>query len=432
MQIPETPATITELDLMKRLAAYADGSASYLKDGTSLGVRVKQSCQQLHAMLCQLNETVAPLLDRVTAKEMDVFTAHDEQHALKVAHLMWLITDPDRRELLNPAEVGLLVASAFLHDLGMFLSNPAREARLSADSDLWDRLEISQDVRRQIADLTAAANSEPVPAKQQRLMRQVVEAHEALLCIDTRERHATAERYGQIVAEIRTLHQKEPSKIADIDLIASFEGDSFLDKLIDICVSHNEPAEALVQRDRTNVERPRFPRDYPIGSVTADLHFVAAALRLADVLDFDRERTPAVLYYYLLPNTLDPAEDRSVLEWSKHLSISNWNIDANEIVFRGRCKNHIVHHGVVHGRALLAEIRALGLLLAKRPSTWRQPMTGMPEAPLHSLAMQPSTNRRGIDLLLLSRSPTASLGPARTRCRRSPDHRVPAKGSEMH
>jgi hypothetical protein len=118
MQIPETPSTITELDLMKRLAAYADGSVSYLKDGnssedrTSLGIRVKQSCHQLHAMLCQLNETVAPLLDRVTAKEMDVFTAHDEQHALKVAHLMWLITAPERRELLTPAEIGLLVGSS--------------------------------------------------------------------------------------------------------------------------------------------------------------------------------------------------------------------------------------------------------------------------------------------------------------------------------
>jgi hypothetical protein len=118
MQIPETPSTITELDLMKRLAAYADGSGSYLKDGnssedrTSLWIRVKQSCHQLHALLCQLNETVAPLLDRVTAKEMDVFTAHNEQHALKVAHLMWLITAPERRELLTPAEIGLLVGSS--------------------------------------------------------------------------------------------------------------------------------------------------------------------------------------------------------------------------------------------------------------------------------------------------------------------------------
>jgi hypothetical protein len=228
------------------------------------------------------------------------------------------------------------------------MPNPAREARLSADSDLWDRLEINQDVRRRIEDLTTAANSKTVPAKQQRLIRQLIEAQEALLCIDTRERHATAKRYEQIVAEIRTLHQRDPSKIADIDQTASFEGDSFLDKLIDICVSHNEPAEALVRRDRISNERTRFADDYPIGSVTADLHFVAAALRMADVLDFDRERTPAVLYYYLLPSTLDPAEDRSVLEWSKHLSISNWNIDANEIVFRGRCKNHIVHHGVVH------------------------------------------------------------------------------------
>ncbi len=118
-------------------------------------------------------------------------------------------------------------------------------------------------------------------------MRQVIEAQEILLCIDTRERHASAERYKQIIAELRTLYQREPSKIADIDATASFGGDSFLDKLIEICVSHNEPAGALVQRDRMDAERSRFPHDYPIGPVTADLHFVAAALRIADILDFE-------------------------------------------------------------------------------------------------------------------------------------------------
>jgi hypothetical protein len=85
--------------------------------------------------------------------------------------------------------------------------------------------------------------------------------------------------------------------------------------------------------------------DYPIGSTSANLHMVAAALRLADILDFDRERTPSVLFHYLLPGRLN-TEDRSVIEWAKHLSISNWHITEDAVLFRGHCTNHIVHHAI--------------------------------------------------------------------------------------
>jgi hypothetical protein len=74
---------------------------------------------------------------------------------------------------------------------------------------------------------------------------------------------------------------------------------------------------------------------------------VAAALRLADILDFDRERTPSVIYHYFLPGSLDAGDDVSVREWGKHLSISNWQIDDDAVVFRGQSRSHIIHHAVV-------------------------------------------------------------------------------------
>ena len=306
-------------------------------------------------MLVKLERTVAPLLDKVTAKEMDVFTAHDRHHALKVAHLMWHITSPERRLLLTPSEIGLLVSSAFIHDLGMFLSNEEREKRLSPDSDLWDRLEIDAEMRQRIVGLETAAAREKVPAKQARLLRQLFQAQEALLCADNRDRHATRDRYNGIIGELKSLHFKDPTNIVDVEVAFSFEGDSYLEKLLDICVSHNESAEALVGRDPNNPDRPRFPRNFPIGSTTADTQFVAAALRMADVLDFDRERTPPVLYHYFLPSGLVTEDDRSAMEWSKHLAISNWQIEPEVIVFRGRCRNHIAHHGIVNFCSVIAE-----------------------------------------------------------------------------
>jgi hypothetical protein len=86
---------------------------------------------------------------------------------------------------------------------------------------------------------------------------------------------------------------------------------------------------------------------------------VSAALRLADILDFDRERTPAVLFHYLLPDTLGGIDNRSVLEWSKHLVISNWHVEPDAIVFRGRSQSHIIHHAVVQFCTIIAnEIKA--------------------------------------------------------------------------
>lgn len=259
MQISETPTSISDLDLVRRLNAYAEGTATYLSVGQSIGEQARQACRELQTRLIGLERTVGPLLDKVTAKEMDAFTAHDRLHALKVANIMWFIISPERRSVLTPPEIGLLVSCAFLHDLGMFLSNEERETRLAPESDLWERLQIHHEMRQSIDGLRKAIERETVELKRQRLLRRLVQAEEALLAADNRDRHATRDRYNAIVQELRDLHQKDPANIADVDNVFSFQGDSYLAQAIDICVSHNEPPEALVQRDAHDASRPRFP-----------------------------------------------------------------------------------------------------------------------------------------------------------------------------
>jgi hypothetical protein len=348
MQIPETPEHLADLDLMKKLESYAQGAGSYLPDRGELGREAKDSCKQLHAAMVRLEGILNPLLEKINAREMDVFTMHDSRHARKVAHLMWHIVKEDRRKLLTPPEIGLLVSSALLHDLGMFLTKEEREARLAPESDLWAQLDVDENARQQIGSLRTGAATERNAAKQQRLLRRVFQAEEALLCKDTRERHATAVRYRALLDSLKQAHEKDPVGVRDIEACLAFDGDSFTDKLIEVCVSHGDPAEMLLVHDSEQPEAMRFPRDYPVGSCVADLLFVAATLRLADILDFDRERTPTVLYHYFVPGDLGPEDDRSVLEWDKHLAISNWHIDKDAIAFRGRCKHHVVHHAVVN------------------------------------------------------------------------------------
>ncbi|HEV2879832.1 MAG TPA: ATP-binding protein [Pyrinomonadaceae bacterium] len=361
MQIPETPSSVVELDLMRRLDGYANGSASWLPGESAIGESAKQACRTLHTNLTNLvNRMFAFILDRVTAREMETFTMHDRVHGRKVAHLMWHILKPERRERLTPPEIGILIVAAHLHDLGMGLSPVERAERLAPESDLWDKLELQDSVRVGIEKLRAQiGDPDASDSVKRRAQQELFQAEEALLTQDTRERHAKRERYEEIINLLAEFHQRNPVQVPDIMASLSFDGFSFLEKVIDVCMSHNEDADALVSNDEKNFDRPRFPTNFPVGCCEADLHTVAAALRLADILDFDRERTPAVLFHYLLPGTLGGLENRSILEWSKHLAISNWHIDKDAVIFRGRSESHIIHHAVVQFCSVIAdEIKA--------------------------------------------------------------------------
>lgn len=228
MQIPETPQSVTELDLMKRLDAYAKGEASWTADASPLGETAKQACRTLHTNLTNLvNGVLAFVLDRVTAREMEAFTMHDRVHGRKVAHLMWHILKPERQAQLTPPEIGILVVAAHLHDLGMGLSPEERNERLGPESDLWDKLEVQENVRSAIEKLREqvgdATTSESV---KRRATQQLFQAEEALLTQDTRERHATRERYEEILGLLSDFHQKSPTKIPAFALPLSVKADT--------------------------------------------------------------------------------------------------------------------------------------------------------------------------------------------------------------
>lgn len=348
MQIPETPKSVHNLDLIQRLKSYADGKATWHEDGSVLGDEARKACGILHANVTQLVEGVlAPLMDRATARELETFTMHDRKHGLKVAHLMWHILPTQRQQNLTPPEIGMLVLAAFLHDVGMALNPEERQKRLAPDSSLWDNLEIDSTTKQAFEKLRSIIGDKAaLELQKKRAQTQLLQGEEVLLAVDTRERHATPERYREVLEQIADFHQKDKTRIPDIGSCLSYYGDSFQEKLVDVCVSHNQDAESLIERDKDNPQRLRFSRDFPVGDAAADLHMIAAALRIADILDFDRERTPPILFHYLVPGTL--AESNvSAIEWAKHLTISNWYVEPAAIVFRGRSTNHITHHAVV-------------------------------------------------------------------------------------
>ncbi len=316
MQIPETPKNVGDLDLMKKLDQYAQGKASWLEGETKLGQEAKKECHELYTSIVKLvDKAFSWMLSRSTAHEMETFTVHDVSHGHKVAHLMWHILKPERRELLTPPEIGMLVVSAYLHDLGMVLNSEDRQKRLDPESDMWHKLEIQEPQRATFDQLRKQYEDPELSDFQKKRARQLLhQAEEALLCQDTRERHAYRERYEQLLTQLQQYHEDDRAKLPDIESCLSYQGDSFKEKLIEICVSHGKDTTFLIENDDNQPERPRFPANYVLGECQNDLLMVASALRLADILDFDRERTPSVLFYYLLPPSHTAQNDRSVLE----------------------------------------------------------------------------------------------------------------------
>jgi hypothetical protein len=350
MRIPETPNSVSDLDLMKRLDLYAKGEAQWRRDGTTIGPKEQKECGLLYShIIAVVEKAINPLLDRINDKEMDTFTLHDTNHGMKVAHIMWHILSEERKNHLSPSEIALMVYSAFIHDIGMFLTEEERRNRLDPNSDLWEQLDFDVDVKAKISILRSQIYDQSLPdCQRDRLIRDLYQAEEALLCKDTRENHSTSKRYNEIIENLQAIHNTDHSKIPDIYSALSFHDDRFDRMLVDICVSHCEDYSALIERDKINSERPRFPREMAIGNSTADALMIAAALRMADILDFDRERTPPVLFHYFFPGPFINSDNKAKIEWSKHLSISNWSIEENNIIFKGNCDNYIVHHAIAN------------------------------------------------------------------------------------
>ena len=111
--------------------------------------------------------------------------------------------------------------------------------------------------------------------------------------------------------------------------------------LVNICVSHNLDAGVLAEVRGPHEER--LPRRAAIGGAYLNAQFCAALLRLADILDFDRERIPRILLTaWGFPIRSVPGAEVSLLEWQKHMAVHTLEINSDEVVISAE-----THHPVI-------------------------------------------------------------------------------------
>ncbi len=251
------------------------------------------------------------------------YTLHDQTHLLRVTELMaYIIPDEVLHAVLNPIELAMLILAAHFHDQGMVLDSHEID-QLSSEKEFqlfranW---ELDHPNLKQVRQQLAAKNLSETQRHQYQQVGQELEA--ALLTDFVRKTHG--HRSANFV-RTRSATDKRWA-VAQTNLA---------EYVAKICQSHTEPARNLTPANGFNY-------DESIGPYQVNMPYLGLVLRLADILDFDRERTPDELY-----KSIHFSSSISLAEWEKHRSVEGWTIAPNMIRFTMQCE-HPVYQRAAH------------------------------------------------------------------------------------
>jgi len=241
------------------------------------------------------------------------YTLHDDQYLLRTTELMGRILG-DQVEQLNVIELSLLILAAFFHDQGMVLS--ADEfASLAEDAD-YQLFKNNWLLEHPNYGETSAqlGKVELATDRKSQFAQHLAELDAALLTDFIRVTH------GHRIANFILASYGQDKRIE----VHKTNLSPFLAKL---CESHTLNGDAL---------RPTkgFRYDEQIGTYAVNMPFLAVVLRLADILDFDRDRTPEALL-----KSIHFTSPISLHEWEKHRSVEGWHISHDLIRFTVKCKH---------------------------------------------------------------------------------------------
>lgn len=223
------------------------------------------------------------------------YTLHDSVHFLRVAELEALIIGLSKLKQLEQDEIVLLILAAFYHDIGMsFNENDLDLLRNSEDFALfreeWRFSHPNMSELEQKHKQTFLSEAEKI-----RIGGSIAEMERALLSDYLRTKHpGTSKEY------VLQHFCKHPQ-------LGCFAQD-----LGEICLSHGMSVDWI--------------RNHP--SLSPSRKYLCYVLRLADILDFDGDRAPNVLF-----RSISFSSQVSLQEWEKHIGVKNWHIGEDAITF---------------------------------------------------------------------------------------------------
>lgn len=253
-------------------------------DGTSpLSSSIAQHLQKITEML--LGEIGTYMPD---------YTLHNINHVVNVLEIINDIIPNNVN--LNCSELTILIYAVALHDIGMLVNR-----------DDATQLKGTEEYRHLLAEFDKDTPEEDI------LSELIRRTHVGRSC-----------KYIDMF--------KENMQLYHLDF--EIDGIDFCKHLKNIILAHglsvselddaNYPTNALIGRERVNVK------------------YLALLLRLGDILDFDKSRTPLFLLEHR--KVRNP---KSISEWEKHLSINGLSITNSQIEFQAECHSAEIHRCVL-------------------------------------------------------------------------------------
>ena len=293
-------AQIASLRLYKELESSAD------RDGMTA-----TDVKQLVAMVNDAAAVAGPLLELIP-QTFKQYTNHNIGHCRNLIDLMGRFIPQETLGLMNGLELAVLLLSALLHDFGMFVTDRERTEALKRDtlaSPDFDAFTAGHHARAvAIAEARRAGEYERAEVVQ-----------DSLLADFFRRMHAERARDN-----VKTnLKDKLVFRYVDISPY-----------VLDVCESHAWAVHESNDPQHPEKAVSRLQNIFAVYGFPLNLQYIACCLRLADIMDFDRSRTPLVVF-----QNIDFKDEKSWEEWNKHLSVVGWQINEREVMFHTECSH---------------------------------------------------------------------------------------------
>lgn len=316
--IPKAPEDYTQIKLYQQLAKVSAAN----HDG-------------LVANVDKLIAAIQPMLDTVGRDVFSDYTLHNPQHSRKLLHLAGFIIPDEVLNQLSSLELTVMIMSFYLHDLGMVSGYDDKDAVLKSD-DFQTFIESKDQYSTRFAALREEIGKAEGGKKSQ-LENLLAQLQGAALTDYLRPKHSSIDRYNAVL-----------DKVLDGDDVNKFfelEGVSFKKELFQICESHNESCYLLSKTGPTG--KLVFDVEHHMCSQEFNMQYCAAILRIADILDFDMERTPSSLFRALgIEDKQLPGFKISLKEWTKQMAVHTISISENEIMVKADCNSPSIEHAV--------------------------------------------------------------------------------------
>jgi hypothetical protein len=243
------------------------------------------------------------------------FTLHDEEHGYRVAQWMAKLLGNDQMAALSSAELALLLLSAYLHDIGM---TPAADlVRRHRQYLLFGAAGVLSSAENEKLQFWLDEHADAVVPP---ILKDPVDS-DALDRADLLLTHYSRSRHNDWSEEWVRTNLSSPDR-------QLYKG--FIDDLVLLCRSHHVGYDELIQDNF----RPMYVQ---IAGRQELVHqrYLAAVLRVADILDFDPERTPEIVFRH---RSISPG---STIYWYKdHEAI--FVHDRTVLTFQGRPRTAVM------------------------------------------------------------------------------------------